>query len=36
VNWYDPHHIVRDDVAVDIRPITPSRSGHDGLAGLAR
>jgi len=33
VNWYDAHHVVHDDVVVDIWPIIPRGPGHHGLAG---
>jgi D-serine deaminase-like pyridoxal phosphate-dependent protein len=31
VNWYDVYHVVRDDVVVDIWPVTPRGPGHHGL-----
>jgi D-serine deaminase-like pyridoxal phosphate-dependent protein len=33
VNWYDVFHVVRDDVVIDIWPVTPRGPGHHGLAG---
>ena len=36
VNWYDAYHVVRDDVVVDIWPITPRGPGHHGLAAPGR
>jgi D-serine deaminase-like pyridoxal phosphate-dependent protein len=32
VNWYDVFHVVRDDVVVDIWPVTPRGPGHHGLS----
>ena len=32
VNWYDVFHVVRDDIVVDIWPVTPRGPGHHGLS----
>jgi D-serine deaminase-like pyridoxal phosphate-dependent protein len=31
VNWYDVYHVVRDDVVIDIWPVTPRGPGHHGI-----
>jgi D-serine deaminase-like pyridoxal phosphate-dependent protein len=31
VNWYDAHHVVHEDVVVDIWPIIPRGPGHHGI-----
>ncbi len=31
VNWYDAHHVVREDVVIDIWPVIPRGPGHHGL-----
>jgi len=31
VNWYDVYHVVRDDVVVDVWPVTPRGPGHHGF-----
>jgi D-serine deaminase-like pyridoxal phosphate-dependent protein len=34
VNWYDAYHVIRDDVVVDVWPITPRGPGHHGLGTI--
>ena len=31
-NWYDAYHVVREDVVIDVWPITPRGPGQHGLS----